>query len=101
MQAFFQTAWFVECIVTETLMIFYIRTDHITKSRPSNSLIVLTILTILATIFIPVLLTGIGDFNFVTLPGEYYRYLLLFVVIYGILAQVVKKIYIKKFKEWI
>ena len=101
MQAYFQTAWFVECIVTETLMIFYIRTDHITKSRPSNSLIILTILTIIATITIPVLLTGIGDFNFVTLPGEYYRYLLLFVVIYGTIAQIVKKIYIRKYKEWI
>ena len=41
-QAFFQTAWFIECIISETLMIFYIRSKTLTKSRPSNILLLLT-----------------------------------------------------------
>ena len=101
LQAYFQTAWFVECIISETLMIFYIRTNHITKSRPSNTLIVLTFLTIVATITVPMILSFVPGFNFVILPAIYYLYLIGFVVLYGVIAQVVKKIYIKKYDEWL
>ena len=101
LQAYFQTAWFIECIITETLMIFYIRTNHITKSRPSNALLVLTFLTIIATITVPMLLSFIQGFNFVLLPGIYYLYLIGFIVLYGIIAQIVKKIYIRKYGEWL
>ena len=101
LQAYFQTAWFVECIVSETLMIFYIRTNHITKSRPSNTLLLLTFLTIVATITVPILLSFTQGFNFVILPGIYYLYLIGFVVLYGIIAQIVKNIYIRKYGEWL
>ncbi len=100
MQAYFQTAWFIECIVTETFMIYYIRTNHITKSRPSNALIVLSLLTIIATIIVPMVLSFAKGFNFVLLPVNYYLYLVGFVVLYGIIAQIVKKLYIKKYGEW-
>ena len=101
LQSSFQTAWFVECIISETLMIFYIRTNHITKSKPSNTLLILTLLTIIATIVVPMLLSFAEGFNFVILPGIYYLYLIGFVVLYGVIAQVVKKIYIRKYGEWL
>ena len=101
LQSYFQTAWFVECIVSETLMIFYIRTNHVTKSRPSNTLLLLTSLTIAATIIVPIILSYVQGFNFVILPKNYYLYLVGFVVLYGIIAQVVKKNYIKKYGEWL
>ncbi len=101
LQAFFQTAWFIECIVSETLMIYYIRTDNMAKSRPSNTLITLSALTIIATILVPIILSFTGGFNFVILPPIYYLYLLGFVLLYGIIAQMVKKIYIKKYGEWL
>ena len=101
MQAYFQTAWFVECIVTETFMIYYIRTNHITKSRPSNALIVLSLLTLIATIIVPMILSFAQGFNFVMLPGLYYLYLIGFVVLYGIIAMIVKHLYIKKYGEWL
>ena len=100
MQAYFQTAWFIECIVSETFMIYYIRTNKITKSRPSNALLVLSFLTIVATIIVPILLSFTTGFNFVILPSVYYLYLVGFVVIYGIIAQIVKSLYIKKYGEW-
>ena len=100
-QAFFQTAWFVECIISETLMIFYIRTKTITKSKPSLTLVGLTFLTVVATIITPILLSNIEGFNFVILPGNYYFYLIGLVVLYGVIAQIVKKIYIKKYGEWL
>ena len=99
-QAYFQTAWFIECIVTETFMIYYIRTNHITKSKPSNTLIILSFLTIVATIVVPMVLSLTTGFNFVMLPARYYLYLIGFVVLYGIIAQIVKNLYIKKYGEW-
>ena len=101
MQAFFQTAWFIECIVTETILIFYIRTDKITKSRPSNTLLLLVSLTIIATIIVPMILSVTGGFNFVMLPPIYYVYLIGFVILYGVIAQLVKRVYMKKYKEWL
>jgi Mg2+-importing ATPase len=101
LQSSFQTAWFVECIVTESLMIFYIRTNHITKSKPSNTLLILTFLTLVATIVVPILLSFAEGFNFIILPSVYYLYLIGFVVLYGIIAQIVKKIYIRKYGEWL
>ena len=101
LQSYFQTAWFIECIVSETLMIFYIRTNHITKSRPSNTLLLLTGLTIVATIIVPMILSLTSGFNFVLLPAIYYLYLIGFVILYGVIAQIVKNIYIKKYGEWL
>ena len=101
LQSYFQTAWFIECIVSETLMIFYIRTNHITKSRPSNTLLVLTFMTIFATIVVPMILSFVPGFNFALLPAIYYLYLIGFVVLYGLIAQIVKKLYIKKYGEWL
>ena len=101
MQAFFQTAWFIECIVSETLMIYYIRTNDMTKSRPSNTLLILSSLTIIATIIVPIILSFTGGFNFVILPPIYYLYLLGFVLIYTIIAHIVKTLYIKKYGEWL
>ena len=101
LQAYFQTAWFIECIISETLMIFYIRTKDITKSRPSNTLLVLTILTIVATIVVPMILSFVGGFNFVLLPSIYYLFLIGFVLLYGTIAQIVKMIYINKYEEWL
>ena len=100
-QAFFQTAWFIECIISETIMIFYIRTDKITKSKPSNTLILLTSLTVIATILVPILLSNVAGFNFVILPGKYYLYLIGLLILYGAIAQTVKKIYMKKYNEWL
>ena len=82
-------------------MIFYIRTNHITKSRPSNTLLLLTFLTIVATITVPIVLSFTAGFNFVILPAIYYLYLIGFVVIYGVIAQIVKSIYIKKIGKWL
>jgi Mg2+-importing ATPase len=82
-------------------MIFYIRTKHITKSRPSNTLLILTTLTVIATITVPIILSNFTGFNFVLLPVKYYFYLVGLVVLYGIIAQTVKKIYIKKYDDWL
>lgn len=102
-QAYFQTAWFVECIISETMIIYYVRTNKIpfTRSKPSKFLVIMTILTMACTIIVPILFRNVKDFNFVVLPGVYYIYLVLLVALYAIIAQVVKAKYIKKYHEWL
>ena len=102
-QSFFQTAWFVECIISETLIIFYLRTNklNLLKSNPSKILIGLTLLTIGATIIIPILLSNIQGFNFVVLPMNYYIYVIALALIYMIIVRIVKSIYIKKYNSWL
>ena len=102
-QNWFQTAWFVECLISETLIIHYIRTSKIpfVESRPNKLLFVSTMLTIIGTIVTPILLHSVASFNFVILPLKYYLFVILLIAIYTILVQIVKKFYIKKYGEWL
>ena len=102
-QAFFQTAWFVECIISETLIIYYLRTNKLNyfKTNPSKILVVLSIITIICTISIPIILSGLEGFQFVTLPLNYYLYVILLVISYALIVQIVKRIYIKKNNSWL
>lgn len=102
-QAYFQTAWFVECLISETLIIYFVRTSKIpfVQSKPNIKLVLLTIVTIVGTILAPILLHNISTFNFVILPPIYYLIIIFLSILYVILVQIVKKIYIKKVGEWL
>ena len=102
-QAFFQTAWFVECILSETLIIYYLRTNKLNyfNTNPSKILVVLSLITIICTISIPIILSGIEGFQFVILPLNYYLYVILLVILYALIVQIVKRIYIKKNNSWL
>ena len=71
------------------------------KSNPSKILVVLSILTIVCTIIVPIVLTGVAGFNFVTLPAVYYLYVVALVLLYALIVQIVKRRYIKKYNEWL
>lgn len=102
-QNWFQTAWFVECLISETLIIHYIRTSKIPfiQSKPNEFLFMSTILTIIGTIITPILLHNVKSFNFVVLPIKYYLFVILLTVVYTMIVQIVKKFYIKKYGEWL
>lgn len=102
-QIWFQTAWFVECLISETMIIHYIRTSKIpfVESRPNKLLIISTIMTIVGTIVTPIILHSVASFNFVILPLKYYAFVLVLLVVYTVLVQIVKKRYIKKYGEWL
>jgi len=90
-QSLFQTGWFVESLLTQTLIIHVIRTNKIPflQSRPS----VFLTLTSAAIIAIGVLLpfTRVGDYlGFTALPPQYWAYLALTLICYLALTQVVK-----------
>ena len=102
-QSYFQTAWFVECIISETLIIYYLRTNResLLQSNPSKILVLLTVLTIAATILIPILFSPISGFHFVILPLSYYLFVLLLAILYMLIVKVVKHYYISKYHEWL
>lgn len=103
MQSYFQTAWFVECLISETLIIYFVRTAKIPfiQSKPNSKLVCLTIVTMIGTVLAPILLHNISAFNFEILPPIYYLIVIALSILYVILVQIVKKIYIKKVGEWL
>lgn len=102
-QAYFQTAWFVTCLVTELMIIYNVRTSKkpFIESNASKKLNILTIFSLILTILTPILLTEFDTFHFVILPFEFYLYLILLVILYFVIVTIIKKIYIKKYGEWL
>ena len=102
-QAWFQTAWFVECLISETMIIHYIRTSKMPfiESKANKILTTSTFITIAGTIITPILLHSVKSFNFVILPIKYYLFVVILLIIYTVLVQKVKKMYIKKYGEWL
>ena len=101
--AYFQTAWFVTCLITELSIIFNIRTSKIpfTESNASPKLYILTIFSMILTIIAPIVLSQIKSFDFVILPISFYICLMSLVLLYFLLVLIVKKLYIKKYGEWL
>ena len=102
-QAYFQTAWFVTCLVSELMIIYNVRTSkkgiHFLDASPIlNNL---TTLSLVLTILSPIILCNIKSFNFRILPPIFYLYLLLLVIVYFIIVSIIKRIYIKKYDEWL
>jgi Mg2+-importing ATPase len=103
METYFQTAWFVECLISETLIIHFIRTSKIPfiTSKANNKLTICTILTIICTILTPIILHTIPSFHFELLPIKYYIFVAILSLLYGLLVQIVKVIYIDIYHEWL
>jgi P-type Mg2+ transporter len=96
--ALFQTGWFVESLLTQTLIIHIIRTAKIPflESRASTALITTTI--VIAAIGIALPFTWLGGFlGFVPLPHAYWIALSLILLSYVILTHFVKTWFIRRF----
>ena len=102
-ETFFQTTWFVECLISETMIIHYVRTAKrpFIESRANKWLTLGTFGTIIGTILTPILLHNIPSFHFEILPLKYYGFVILLLAIYSVLVEIIKKIYIKKNGEWL
>jgi Mg2+-importing ATPase len=96
-QHMFQTAWFVESLITQTLVVFVIRTriSPFWKSKPGKYLVLSSLSVVAAALIIPYTPMG-ALFHFVPPPPLFYAFLLLFVVVYLFLAEVIKKWFYKR-----
>jgi hypothetical protein len=88
----FQTAWFVESLCTQTLVVFIIRTRQTPfwKSKPGKYLTISSLSVVAAALIIPYTVLG-RVFHFVPPPPLFYVFLLAFIVTYLFLAEVVKR----------
>ncbi|HAT3991205.1 magnesium-translocating P-type ATPase [Elizabethkingia anophelis] len=101
-QSLFQTGWFVEGLLSQTLIVHIIRTKKIPfiQSWAAAPVVALTSLIMLIGLSIP--FTPIaGYLKMQPLPLPYFPYLLGILTGYCILTQLVKQWFIKKFQQWL
>ena len=98
----FQTGWFVEGLVTQTLIVQMYRTRKIPffQSMPSWQLLVSSIVVILIGITLPFTLLG-PKLSLAPLPAMYFAFFTALVIGYCLMSQGVKDLYIKIFKRWL
>ncbi|WP_292370680.1 magnesium-translocating P-type ATPase [Methanoregula sp. UBA64] len=101
-QALFQSGWFVEGLLTQTLIVHMIRTRHVpfVQSRASWPVLALTATVMAVGIAIP--FTALGSaLGFVPLPAIYFPFLIATLVSYCVLTQIVKTWYIRRYGTWL
>ena len=101
-QAFFQSGWFVESLLTQTLVVHMIRTRRIPFIQSSAAAPVLGLTTAIIAIGLAIPYTTLGHhLGMVELPLEYFGWLAATVVAYCVLTQVVKVLYMRRFRRWL
>ncbi|MEI6331321.1 MAG: magnesium-translocating P-type ATPase [Pseudanabaena sp. ELA645] len=97
-QALFQTGWFVESLMTQTLIVHVIRTSKIPfiQSRAAFPMLMITATVMGIAMYLPfsAIATSIG---FVPLPAVYFVWLAFILTSYCLLTQFVKTWFIKKY----
>ena len=94
----FQTAWFLESLLTQTLVVFAIRTKKspFYRSRPSKTLIFTSASIIIFALILPY--TWLGDiFKFVRPPFEFYLVLAAIIGAYLALVEAAKRWFYKRY----
>ncbi|MFC2049396.1 magnesium-translocating P-type ATPase [Chlamydiota bacterium] len=101
-QALFQSGWFIEGLLSQTLIVHMIRTQKIPfiQSRASTPLLLTTGVIMAIGIYIPFSVIG-PSIGFTALPGNYFYWLLAILLSYCTLVQLVKWWFIKKFHFWL
>jgi Mg2+-importing ATPase len=90
-RALFQTGWFVESLLSQTLVVHVIRTDQLpfVQSRPSGALVATSALVCALGIWLPVSPVA-PVLGFVALPPLYWLALPCLLAAYLVLVQLVK-----------
>ena len=99
-QSLFQTGWFVESLLTQTLVIHVIRTNKIPflQSRPSAFLMVMGVAIMTIGVALP--FTPLGRYlGFTALPLLYWPYIALTLLCYVLLTQTAKAWLVRR--RWI
>ncbi|GAB2991710.1 magnesium-translocating P-type ATPase [Actinotalea caeni] len=102
MAALFQSGWFIESIISQTLIVHMLRTRRIPfiQSRPSLPVLLATATVCVFGLILP--FSGWGQaLGLVALPWTYFPWLILTLATYCVLVQGVKTLFIRKFGAWI
>ena len=101
-QALFQSGWFIEGLLSQTLIVHMIRTQKIPflESIASLPLLLTTFIVMAVGIYIPYSYIG-HSIGLVSLPGSYFYWLAAIILSYCLLTQLVKVWYIRRYHEWL
>ncbi|XP_058184926.1 uncharacterized protein LOC131302372 [Rhododendron vialii] len=98
----FRSAWFVEGLLMQTLIIHLIRTEKIPFIQEIASWPVICSTVVISAIGISISCTSIGDvMGFTTLPLSYFGFLVVLFIGYFTVGQIVKRVYIHVYKTWL
>jgi Mg2+-importing ATPase len=101
-QSLFQSGWFIEGLLSQTLIVHMIRTKKIPfiQSWATAPVLALTTAIMAIGIFIP--FSGFANaLKMQPLPWAYFPWLLGILVTYCLLTQLVKNWFIRKFHQWL
>ena len=101
-QSLFQSGWFIESLLTQTLIVHMIRTAKIPflQSRAAWPVLLLTGGIMACGLALPFLAVG-AKLKLQPLPGSYFAWLALILLSYSVLTQVVKGWYKRRFGSWL
>jgi P-type Mg2+ transporter len=92
----FRTGWFVESVVTQTLIIFVIRTRRVPFFRSRPSIALMAIPSTFAAIGIALPFTGLAHYlGFTPLPGRFFAIQFVMIIAYVVLVDGVKQWFFK------
>ncbi len=102
MQALFQSGWFIEGLLSQTLIVHMIRTRKVPffQSRASWPVLSMTFSIMIIGIIIPFTPFG-ASIGLVALPWSYFPWLIVTLLAYCVLTQMVKNWYVKRFNTWL
>ncbi|ELY4665148.1 magnesium-translocating P-type ATPase [Cronobacter muytjensii] len=101
MQSLFQSGWFVEGLLSQTLVVHMLRTRKIPfiQSRAALPVMVTTFIVMAVGVAIP--FTPLGHLiGLVPLPLSYFPWLVGILFAYCVVAQLMKRFYIRRFGQW-
>ena len=101
-QSFFHSGWFIESLVTQTLVVHMIRTRKIPflQSIAAAPVLALTGAIIVIGILIPYTTIG-SKLGMMELPPAYFAWLAATVLCYSALTQLMKVIYSRRYGRWL
>jgi Mg2+-importing ATPase len=100
LESLFHTGWFVESLLTQTFIVYIIRTKKIPflQSVPSMPMVFTTVMVLIVGVFLPY--SSFADkLGFVPLPASYWLWITGFMVLYAVMTHKVKVWFYRKFGD--
>ncbi|CRG51797.1 magnesium-translocating P-type ATPase [Yersinia wautersii] len=101
-QALFQSGWFIEGLLSQTLVVHMLRTQKIPFIQSTAALPVLLTTGLIMAIGIYIPFSPLGTLvGLEPLPWQYFPWLAGTLICYCVVAQLMKRCYIRRFGEWL
>ncbi|CAI0737743.1 Magnesium-transporting ATPase, P-type 1 [Serratia rubidaea] len=101
-QALFQSGWFIEGLLSQTLVVHMLRTQKIPFIQSTAALPVLLMTGLVMAVGIYIPFSPLGAWvGLQPLPWEYFPWLAATLVSYCVVAQLMKRFYIRRFGAWL